>query len=273
GAGRSAGQWRPSARVARAAWPRVGTSRGRALGWLPSLSSRYAGDAGRWSGLLWLWSGLGGEPREGAGTGVDRRVVELLLDAQELVVLGHALGPGGGAGLDLAAVGGHRQVGDRHVLGLARAVAHHAAVAVGLGQRDGVQGLGERPDLVDLHQQGVADTLGDAALQPLGVGDEQVVADQLDPEAESVGDRLPAGPVLLVERVLDGDQRLGVNELVVVVDRLVRGLGAALEGIAATLGVLEELAGSHVEGERDVAPRGVARLADRLDDQVERRAV
>ncbi|KPC74366.1 hypothetical protein ADL26_11290, partial [Thermoactinomyces vulgaris] len=43
--------------------------------------------------------------------GVDRGVVQDLLDAQELVVLGDALGAGRGAGLDLAAGHGDGQVG------------------------------------------------------------------------------------------------------------------------------------------------------------------
>src|SRR4051794_22814499 len=72
---------------------------------------------------------LGVEPREGRHTGVAGGVVELLLDAQQLVVLRHAVGPGRGSGLDLTAVGGHCEVGDGGVLGLARPVAHHAAEA------------------------------------------------------------------------------------------------------------------------------------------------
>ena len=95
------------------------------------------------------------EAREGAAAGVDRGVVQDLLDAQQLVVLGDALGAGRGAGLDLAAVGGDGQVGDGDVLGLAGAVRHHALVAVALGQLDGVQGLGQRADLVDLDEQRV----------------------------------------------------------------------------------------------------------------------
>src|ERR1700710_528780 len=90
-------------------------------------------------------------PREGGAPGVACRVVELLLDAQQLVVLGHALGAGGGAGLDLAAVGGDGEVRDRGVLGLARPVAHHAAEAVAVRQLDRVEGLGQSADLVDLH--------------------------------------------------------------------------------------------------------------------------
>ena len=39
-------------------------------------------------------------------------VIQLFLDAQQLVVLGHAVGAAGGAGLDLAGVQGHGQVSD-----------------------------------------------------------------------------------------------------------------------------------------------------------------
>src|SRR3954453_13639727 len=80
---------------------------------------------------------LGVEPREGRHTGVAGSVVQLLLDAEKLVVLGHAVGAGRSAGLDLATVGRHGQVGDRGVLGLTRTVAHHAteARAVGHGHR------------------------------------------------------------------------------------------------------------------------------------------
>ena len=102
------------------------------------------------------------------------------------------------------------------------AVAHHAAVPVALGHLDGIQRLGERADLVDLDEQGVGRARLDAAGEPLGVGDEEVVADELHVVAHPVGHRLPAVPVALVERVLDGDQRVGGDEVGVVVDHLGR---------------------------------------------------
>ena len=61
--------------------------------------------------------------------GVARRGPQLLLDADELVVLGQAVGAAERAGLDLPAVGGDREVGDGGVLRLAGAVAHHRLVA------------------------------------------------------------------------------------------------------------------------------------------------
>src|SRR4051812_15698130 len=67
---------------------------------------------------------LGSCPGSQAGA-VDRAGAQLLLDPEQLVVLGDPVGARGAAGLDLAAVGGHGDVGDGGVLGLAGAVAEH----------------------------------------------------------------------------------------------------------------------------------------------------
>ena len=72
------------------------------------------------------------------------------------------------------------------------------------------------PIWLTLTSSALAWTAGDAALEPLDVGDEQVVADDLDLVAELVGQRLPAVPVVLVERVLDGDDRVRRDEVGVV---------------------------------------------------------
>src|SRR5262245_40971182 len=58
-------------------------------------------------------------PRQGGAARVARAAPQLLLDAQELVVLGHALAARRGARLDLTHVQRDRQVGDEGVLGLA----------------------------------------------------------------------------------------------------------------------------------------------------------
>ena len=54
---------------------------------------------------------------------VEGRLAQNLFDPQQLVVLGHAVGPRGRAGLDLAGAQRHGQVGDGRVLGLAAAMA------------------------------------------------------------------------------------------------------------------------------------------------------
>src|SRR5437763_6029905 len=54
--------------------------------------------------------------------GIFRLRTQLLLDAEQRVVLGGAVGAGQRAGFDLAAIGGDREVGDGGILGLAGAV-------------------------------------------------------------------------------------------------------------------------------------------------------
>ena len=66
------------------------------------------------------------EAGEGGTTGVDGLIVELLLDAQQLVVLGDALATGRGSRLDLAGAQGDGEIGYRQVIGLDGSVRHHA---------------------------------------------------------------------------------------------------------------------------------------------------
>ena len=82
--------------------------------------------------------------------------------------------------------------------------------------------------------------------------------------------RLPAVPVVLVERVLDGDDRVRRHEVGVVGGHLLGGLLLALEGV---LLLVVELAGRDVERERDVLAELEAGRLDGLGDQVERGAV
>ena len=80
----------------------------------------------------------------------------------------------------------------------------------------------------------------------------------------------PAVPVVLGQRVLDRDERVRGDQLGVVRVHLGRGAVLALEAVDA---VLEELGRGDVEAERDVGAEREAGLADRLGDEVERRAV
>ena len=56
-------------------------------------------------------------------------------------------------------------------------------------QLDGLKRLRQRADLVDLHEDGVGGLGFDAFLEVLSVGDEEIVADELDLVAELVGER------------------------------------------------------------------------------------
>ena len=197
------------------------------------------------------------------------RVAELFLDPEELVVLGHPVGAGGGAGLDLARAGGHGDVGDGRVLGLAGAVGDDVPVAGPLGHLDHVEGFGQRADLVDLDQDGVGHALLDALGQPLRVGHEEVVAHELDPLAQPLGQEPPALPVVLGHAVLDRQDGVLVDQFLVEVDHLGRallGVGFGLEIIGA---VLVELVRRGVDAEADLLAGLVARPLDGGEDEGE----
>ena len=147
-------------------------------------------------------------------------------------------------------------------------MAHHRRVPVAGRQLDGVEGLGEAADLVDLDEHGVGHTALDAALQPAGVRDEQVVADQLDAAAERLGQGGPAVPVVLGHAVLDGDDRVRVHDAHPVVDELVGAQHLVLAG-EVVVPVPVDLADSRVHGDGDVLTGHVAGGVDGLDEELD----
>ena len=100
--------------------------------------------------------------RAATGVAVADAIAELLLDAQQLVVFGDAVAAAGRAGLDLPRRRADGQVRDRAVLGLAGAVRDDRGVAGVARHRDRVERLRHGADLIQLHEQRVADAFGDA---------------------------------------------------------------------------------------------------------------
>src|SRR5262245_61945923 len=199
-----------------------------------SLSSSF--DAGPMVATIFVRrSGFGTPGRlavrpEGGPAWVLRPLAELLLDPEELVVLRDAVRARRCARLDLTRVHRHREVGDGRVLRLARAVGDDGRVPGRTGELDHVERLGERPDLVDFHENRVRDALVDAAAEKPNVRDEEVVADELDPVADGIRQRTPVRPGVLLEPVLDGDDREPVRKRVVEVDHPGRVERATLAG-------------------------------------------
>src|SRR6188472_1745557 len=111
--------------------------------WCPLLQSSGRGMA--------LWS-MSAQRLECRAATVFRLVTQLLLDAKQLVVLRRAIGACERTGLDLPAIGGDREVGDRGILGLAGAVRHDRGIAGLVRHLDRRKRFGKRADLVDLDQ-------------------------------------------------------------------------------------------------------------------------
>ena len=81
-----------------------------------------------------------------------RGVAQSLFDAQQLIVFRDAVGAAGRSGLDLARVGGHREIGNERIFGLARTMRNHRRVAVLERHLHAIQRFGQRADLIDFDQ-------------------------------------------------------------------------------------------------------------------------
>lgn len=111
-----------------------------------------------------------------AVAGEDGLVAKLLLDTEDLVELGKALGTGRGTSLDLASAKTDNNVGNGDILGLSGSVRDHDTPASAEGILGGLDGLSDGSDLVDLEEKSVASLGLDGLLDELGVGDGQVIA-------------------------------------------------------------------------------------------------
>ena len=107
-----------------------------------------------------------------------------------------------------------------------------------LSQRYSIEGFGEGTNLVDLHENGVTGLEVDTLLQTDRVGYVQVVTNKLKLVTEFSGDVSPAGPVVLVQWVFDGDQWEVTNELGVVGSHLFRGALLSFEVVSTILEAL-----------------------------------
>lgn len=205
------------------------------------------------------------------GASEDGLVTELLLDSEKLVVLGESLGSRGSTSLDLAGSETDGEVSNGDVLSLTGSVGDHDTPLGVVGVVGGLDRLGDGSDLVDLEQKGVSGLLLNGSLDSDGVGDGQIITDNLDVGG---GDKVrPGGPVVLSEGVLERDNGVLLDELRVVSGKLLTGLPQRLVGI----GVLEvkivlvgllvvELGRSSINGNLDLA--GVASSIDGLGDEV-----
>src|SRR5205823_13480967 len=107
--------------------------------------------------------------------------------------------------------------------------------------------------LIQLHQDRVADAIGDPLAEDLRVRDEHIVANELDSRAERARQVFPALPIAFGETVLDRHDRILTDPIVVqanhLVGRTVR-FARLLERIFA--GSLPQLARRDVDRDPDV---------------------
>ena len=102
----------------------------------------------------------------------------------------------------------------------------------------------------------LATLLVDAALQPLGVGDEQIVADQLHSIAQPLAEQLPAFPIVFAAAVFDRADRIFFDPAGQEIDHAGRIDARGRRRVGLLLRVVE-LGGGDVQGDRRSAWPGL----------------
>ena len=138
-----------------------------------------------------------------------------------------------------------------------------------LGHFDRCQGLGQRTDLVQLDEDAVRSPKLDAPLKAIDVGDQQVIAHDLKPMAQTILHQDPGVPVIFVQSILNGDDGILVDPILVIVDHLLARQGTPLL-LEHVLAILKDLAGSRVQGHKDIFPGLISCALHSLDDQLDR---
>lgn len=138
---------------------------------------------------------------------------QLFFDAENLIVFGQTFGAAGSTGLDLTSGQANNQVGNEGILSLTGTMGDHGAPAILFGQQMGLNGLGDGADLVDLQQQAVAGLLLNGSLDTLGIGDSQIIADNLNGGVG--GDIGPGIPMILVEGIFNGHNGEVLDEFLI----------------------------------------------------------
>lgn len=202
---------------------------------------------------------------------VDGKLTKLLFNAENLVELGQALRTGRGTSLDLTGTDTDGNVSNGDIFGLARSVRDHDTPAIGVGVLGSLDRLGQCADLVDLEEEGIAGLELNGLLDADGVGDGQVITDNLD--VLGLVKVAPGLPVILSKGVLNADNGVLLAEVGVHGGKLL--VGDPLGGVA--LGVLEvkvvllllllvEFAGGNIHGNVHLA--SVASLLNGIGDEL-----
>lgn len=107
----------------------------------------------------------------------------------------------GSTSLDLASTDPDDEIGDKGILRFPRTMGDHDAPACGIRVCGGLEGFGDGSDLVDFEEEGVARLPVDGFLDADGVGDGEIVADDLMLVfAGKVG---PGLPIILIKWIFN----------------------------------------------------------------------
>ena len=151
-------------------------------------------------------------------------------------------------------------------------MADHGGVTRAFGHFDGGEGFRECANLVDLDQDRIGDALRYAFFEDFGVGDEQVITDDLHFFAQAICQQFPAVPVVLGHAVFYADDGVLVHPSGHDVDPLFAGEHEAF-GLKVVLAIFVELAGGAIQAEGDLLAGHKTCRCNRFQNHLDRRFV
>ena len=90
---------------------------------------------------------------------------------------------------------------------------NNRSIAVIVSKLYSVERLRNRTDLIQLYKYSISSAKVNTLLQSLDICNEEIVTNELNLITKLLSDLCPAFPVLLIERILDRDDRVLVYEL------------------------------------------------------------
>ncbi|TMW49879.1 hypothetical protein DOY81_005060 [Sarcophaga bullata] len=217
--------------------------------------------------LCWFNNLLGFSERFAGKFGIG---AQFFFDAENLIVFSQTFRAARSASLNLTSRQTNDQISDEGILSFAGTMRYHGAPAVLFGQQMGLDGFGNGTNLVDLQQQTVAGLLFNGSLDTFGIGDSQIITNDLN--AGSGSKFSPGIPMILIEGIFNGYNGEVLDEFLVQIGQFFWGqpLGFVAVGVLEIqiVGtILEEFRCGNIHADFNLA--GVTAQSDGIDDKTQ----
>ena len=145
---------------------------------------------------------------------------------------------------------------------------HHGRIAGSMRQFHRIQRFAQGPDLIDFNEDRIGCSLRYAIRQTLGVGDKQVISDQLYFPTDFLRQDTPTVPIVLRHPILDRYNRIGFHQFLKVRRHTlcIQRFTFAVELIGT---IDKEFRGRTVQGQANIVADFVTGSFDRLHNEIQ----
>ena len=140
---------------------------------------------------------------KGADSRINCACAQLVLDSEQLIVFCNTLRSARSTGLDLAGVECYCKICNGSVCSLTGTMGRNRGITSFVSHLDCFQCLRYGTDLVQFDKDGISCTQFDTFCKSLGIGNEEIIANQLYFISQSCSEFLPAFPVFLIQTILE----------------------------------------------------------------------